>query len=291
MDRRHIYILPTRAGLLYALLIFAMLIGSINYALSLGFFLTFWLAGLGIAAMLHTWRGLAQLEITAGKSSPVFAGQTAMIGVLLNNAQNRPRYAIGYHFTQNPPQFCDIESRAQTAVDISIIAQQRGWFRPGRITFFTEYPLGLFHAWGYAELNCQCLVYPQPALSGDHMNITSEDSTHSGTLTPNGNEDFSGVRNYQKGDSPYRIDWKSSARSMSLYSKTFEGTTQSQLWLNWDDTLGQDIDARISLLTRWVLNANSTGGNWGLNLPGKEISPSSGDTHLHHCLEALALFK
>ena len=41
LSRRHIYILPTRFGWLYALLLIALLIGSINYSLSLGFAMTF----------------------------------------------------------------------------------------------------------------------------------------------------------------------------------------------------------------------------------------------------------
>ncbi|HWU82526.1 MAG TPA: hypothetical protein VN063_03450, partial [Methylophilaceae bacterium] len=40
LTRRHIYILPTRYGLLYGVILIGMLIGSINYTLSLGFFLT-----------------------------------------------------------------------------------------------------------------------------------------------------------------------------------------------------------------------------------------------------------
>ena len=41
LDRKRIYILPTRRGLLFAVFLLVMLLGSINYALSLGFVLTF----------------------------------------------------------------------------------------------------------------------------------------------------------------------------------------------------------------------------------------------------------
>ncbi|HSH53768.1 MAG TPA: hypothetical protein VK967_01965, partial [Methylotenera sp.] len=44
LSRRHIYILPTRFGWLYAMLLIALLTGSINYSLSLGFAMTFLLA-------------------------------------------------------------------------------------------------------------------------------------------------------------------------------------------------------------------------------------------------------
>ena len=54
LNRKRIYILPTRRGLVFAVFLLAMLLGSINYALSLGFVLTFLLAGLGLVGMLHT---------------------------------------------------------------------------------------------------------------------------------------------------------------------------------------------------------------------------------------------
>jgi hypothetical protein len=49
LDRRRVYILPTRAGLLFGLALFTMLLTAINYALALGYALTFLLAGVGLA--------------------------------------------------------------------------------------------------------------------------------------------------------------------------------------------------------------------------------------------------
>ena len=51
LERRRVYILPSRFGLAYGVTIFAMLLGALNYGSSLGFALTFLLAGLGIVIM------------------------------------------------------------------------------------------------------------------------------------------------------------------------------------------------------------------------------------------------
>ncbi|MGQ0525378.1 MAG: DUF58 domain-containing protein, partial [Betaproteobacteria bacterium] len=61
--QRRVFILPTRQGLLFAGVLALMLVGSINYALSLGFVLTFLLVGLGLNAMLYTFRNLANLRV------------------------------------------------------------------------------------------------------------------------------------------------------------------------------------------------------------------------------------
>ncbi len=54
LGSRRIYILPTRNGLYFAVLVLAMLLGSMNYNNSLGFALAFLLAAVGLVAMHHT---------------------------------------------------------------------------------------------------------------------------------------------------------------------------------------------------------------------------------------------
>ena len=51
LTARRTYILPTGVGLIYALMTFAMLLGSMNYNNNLSFVLTFLLIGLGFVAM------------------------------------------------------------------------------------------------------------------------------------------------------------------------------------------------------------------------------------------------
>jgi len=72
--QRRIFILPTRQGYTFAFTVMVLLVASINYALSLGFVLTFTLVSMAGVAMLHTWRNLAHLKLRPGRCDPVFAG-------------------------------------------------------------------------------------------------------------------------------------------------------------------------------------------------------------------------
>ena len=94
LDSRRIYILPTRAGLLFGLALFTMLLAAINYGLALGFALTFLLASVGLVSMLHTWRNLAGLTLRAGRAEPVHAGEIAEFGLIVHNGQGPERWAI-----------------------------------------------------------------------------------------------------------------------------------------------------------------------------------------------------
>lgn len=290
LGRRYLYILPTRHGLLLGLVLVAMLIGAINYTLSLGFVLTFLLAGLGIVAMLHTWRNLAHLSLSSGKIAPVFAGEPLQWPIILKDHHQRPRHAICLQHGASAPRFTDVPVQANATVTLAIPTSQRGWLVPDRVRISTEFPLGLFHAWSYAQLAARGLVYPTAAAPGT---MPPQDDTSAGQghmSASHGDEDFSGLRTYRTGDNPSRIDWKASSRERGLMTKQFEGSAHPTQWLDWRMTAG-DVEQRLSQLARWVLDAEEEGRPYGLRLPGNEIPAGQGALHRHRCLEALALFQ
>ncbi|MEQ1776701.1 MAG: hypothetical protein ABL891_23190, partial [Burkholderiales bacterium] len=93
--QRRVYILPTRQGILFGAVLMMMLLGAINYALSLGFVLTFLLVALAFNAMLFTFRNLARLHVSGGRAHAVFAGGTAQFTLNLANPGGHARYGIG----------------------------------------------------------------------------------------------------------------------------------------------------------------------------------------------------
>jgi uncharacterized protein (DUF58 family) len=289
LDRRHIYILPTRQGLLFVVVLICMLIGSINYGLSLGFGLTFLLGGLSVVAMLHTWRNLAHLTISSGKTAPVFAGADANFGLIVSDLNSRCRYAIGLRLGKSEAVFADIPADGHAEMTMPVRSLHRGWLTPGRLTVFTEFPLGLFHAWSYVNLNHRCLVYPAP-IAARQPPVSGSDGKSGKARTEAGDDDFSGLRAYQHGDSLRRVDWKASAREQGMFSKQFHAASGTTLWLDWALAPALDTESRISQMTRWVMDAHAGGQAYGLRLPGREIAPATGEAQYRKCMEALALF-
>ena len=94
LSQRRIFILPTRAGLLFAAALLAMLTGAINYNLALGHALVFLLAGLALTGMVHAFRNLHGLSIAPGRCAPVFAGEVAYFPLHLASDRNSPRLAL-----------------------------------------------------------------------------------------------------------------------------------------------------------------------------------------------------
>lgn len=291
LGQRRIFILPTRLGLVYAMVLLVMLAGSINYALGLGFVLTFLLGALGVNAMIHTFRNLANLRITGGRSRAVFAGDTALFTIHLENQGDTDRYAIGLTHDRRQSSFVDVMARSTVPATAEVAAPRRGVLRPGRLRLFTRFPLGLYYAWAYVDPDLRCIVYPRPAPSGLPM-PPAESIAGVGTERGHGQEDFAGLRQYHQGDSPRHIAWKAAARDQGLLTKQFTGRAETELWFDWAQLPPQmGIEDRLSHLARWVLDAHAAGLAYGLRVPGTSVEPATGEAQRERCLESLALFE
>ena len=292
LGHRRVYIVPSRLGLLFGGTLGILLVGSINYALSLGFALTFLLAGLGIAGMVQTARNLAQLAVRAGRCDPVFAGESAQfrLGLANGGEYDRPEILLR-HVASGAQRVVDVGAGSAIDAVLAVPTQRRGWLPLGRVMLETRFPLGLFRAWSYVEPDNRCLVYPRPEASA--LPPLAQSAQSGGARAhAQGSDDFSGLRGYQPSDSPRQVAWKAAARSQSMLTKQFAGDAVAELWFDFRDlpaSLG--LEARLSRLAGWVLAAERAGAHYGLRLPGSELVPARGDAHRAACLEALALFE
>lgn len=292
LTQRRVYVLPTRAGLAYATALGVILLGAMNYNLSLGHALVFLLAGLGIVAILHTFRNLAHLSIRPGRCEPVFAGGQARFELVLDNRRADPRTSLRLFIGDEAPLEADIGAHASTLVTVGVPAARRGWLAMPRLTIETTWPLGLVRAWSYAVPTTSCLVYPQPAVKAPPL-PWSPTAARGSTKDGRGADDFSGLRKHQVADPPRHVAWKAVARQQDgpLLTKLFSGAAAQQLWLDWDELAGVgDTEQRLSILARWMIDANTTGIAWGLRLPALRLAPDNGAAQLSAGLRALALY-
>lgn len=296
LTQRRIFILPTRTGYFFAVVLLLLLIASINYSLSLGFLLTFLLAGMGSVSMLHTFRNLAQLSISPGKVDAVFAGDTALFSLVFAN-QGMPRFSVGVKSANRfraeipdaEPIFGDINELGHTTLHLPVRAERRGRLQCGRIEVFTEYPTGLFHAWSYVDFGQRCLVYPRPDPGAGPLPLDAR-SAGTGNIPIRGDEEFQSLRAYKAGDTPRQIAWKALARGQGLLVKEFGATASADLWLDFDFLQGMPVEERLSRLTWWVMEAERAQVPYGLKLPDHSQPPLTGARHRDACLESLALY-
>ena len=289
LTQRRVYILPTKQGFAFALLLFIMLLGSINYSNSLGYFLTFLLASLAIVTIFHTYNNLLKLSFGPAICKPVFAEDHASFIVQANNLNRQTRFSVDAFTPQQFRTMSDIKENAISTLTIQHEFNQRGLIPLPRFTVESRFPFGLFRAWALIQFDQAQLVYPKPS-SDTHLPIKSSGLSEGNKQVDLGTDDFKGLRSYIEGDPLQHIHWKSFARHHTLQTKEFSSTTSNELWLNYSDTTVTGAELKLSQLTRWVLLAEKTNISYGLHLPNSTIKPNAGTLHLESCLKQLALF-
>jgi len=288
LNQRRIYIIPSRQGFGFAGVLLLMLLGDINYNLSLGYMLTFLLATIGGMSMVYAFRNMASIEIRAGQIAPVFAHEQVRFTFLFNNSSKLSRYQLHLHDDAGHRTVFDLLPQQSAEIQLAIPPVQRGWMDSGRLTLYTEFPFGLFHTWTYIHFDVQGLVYPKPAAAQPLPTALADNG--SGKLSTTGDEDFSGLRNYVAGDAMPRIAWKTLARGQRLQVKQFSAGQGQELWLDWSQLPNIATERKLELLTRWVLDADAQGLMYGLRLADGEILPQNGQGHRAECLRRLALY-
>ncbi len=297
MKPRRIYILPTRSWAVLAAVLAAMWYAAVSQSNSVAYLLMFFLASLIMVSAVHTHFALAGLELRVGRIEPVFAGESASVPVEVINATRRVKYAL--HLAPNRQVFKEaahtavgrLTAAGSQAATLTLPTMCRGRVALGRLALTTVYPLGFFRAWRYETSDADFLVYPVPAgtLPLPSGPVLSAETVEGFGV---GGDDFSGVRPYQPGESQRHMDWRAVARGQPLLVKQFRGTGSRRIWLDYTDAAAlAGVEARLSQLCRWIVDAEAQGIAYGLRLPGFETEPSRGHAHRQRCLGALALFE
>jgi len=289
LESRRIYILPTGVGLIYALMSFAMLLGSMNYNNNLSFVLTFLLTGLGLVSMHQCQRNLVGLEVSFAGADPVFAGQSAQFRIALSNRSSKTRRHIQLYAGTIRSDIDDLGPGESRIFRLQIPTTARGYVTLPRFGIRTLFPFELFRAWAWLHMDLQSLVYPAPAEQAPAPPPSKAAHGHR-QHDARGEEDFAGLRRFQVGDAPRHVAWKAFARSGELMSKQFAGADTSSQWFDLAKLAGRDEEFKLSILTRWILDAERAHSDYGLRLNGLAVPPANGDVHRHVCLRELALF-
>ncbi|HEU0277967.1 MAG TPA: DUF58 domain-containing protein [Rhodanobacteraceae bacterium] len=282
LDRRRIYIVPTRTGLGFGLLLATMLIGALNYQNNAALLLTCMLGAALGGSLLLTWRALHGLTLRSVHADHGFCGTRLPLQLAFaDDRRRRPGLRIDVDALV---QSCPLAPDASRAT-VTIPAARRGWMDVPRLRLSNTLPFGLFRAWSWITPAQRCLVYPRP------LGTTRPPAQHDDPAArERGGDEFAGLRDYRAGDAIRHIAWKASARHGDLLVREFDRATPGQpLRLDWNAFTGIDRETRISRLAGLVCDAYAAGRPWILILENQRLlGPDSDNAHYHRCLTALA---
>lgn len=284
LDRRRIYVLPTGFGLAFSLLLLVMLVGALNYGNNPALLLTCLLGATCGASLFAGFRVLSGLGLVAAHAPEAHAGDSLPLHLRFDgNGRARPSLNLRCGEVETASAI------ASSACDVvlPLRPERRGWFRPGRIRVWSEYPLGLFGVWSWVNPDLALLVYPAPESPVPPLPGGAGDRGERSRI--GASEEHSGLRDYRSSDPSRLIAWKASIRHDTLLVRDAEWRAGDALTLDYAQLHELGHEGRISRLAAWVLAADAAQATFTLRLPQAVVGPGDGPTHRAECLRALAL--
>ncbi len=289
LRHKSIYVLPTLQGLGFLVVIALLWLLGTNYENNLVLGSSFLLLSLMIVSVVHAFRNLSGLKLSAQRAHPAFAGELVEFDVLLQAAPGGRHEALSLGWDRSLAVQTDVPRSGESTVTLPHRARWRGWLVPERLRVQSDYPLGLFRVWSWVHLDTQALIYPAPR-SSEQPPQTHLSGQEGEQLSVDNQEEFQGFRSYQTGAPMAHVAWKLYAREQGLHLKDYAGYQSEQVWLDWEGLPGLDQESRLSRLCFWAVEYGKTSGEYGLRLPGLEIPLGRGRDHQTRVLRTLALY-
>ncbi|NTX99525.1 transglutaminaseTgpA domain-containing protein [Deinococcus sp. JMULE3] len=277
---------PTGFGAAFLAVIVLTLIGCVNYALSLGYGLTFLLGGVWVLAAGQALRAARDLTVGVQARGPVPAGSVLPVRVAAQGGRGGVLRASLHASGAQVQGSVTLEEAAGT-LGLLLPTAARGPLDV-RVTLRALDRLGLWQVRLPDPEPLTVLIHPLPEVGAPPPPVRSVPGSGEGVGRAKGDEEFAGLRPYQTGDSPRQVSWRHVARTGQLLTRETDAAQGSARRLDWQDAPG-DPDARAARLAAWVDALHARADAYALHLPGEVIPPGSGEGHRQAALSALAL--
>ncbi len=289
LDHRRLYILPSKAGLGFLALVFALWLLGTNFENNLVFVLCFLLSGFFIVSIHVTHGTLSGLRVKTVRAESVFEGDAAAVELCISQPKARRREQISLCFAGGEPLMITLANAGDTFVTVLVPTTRRGFLDPGLLTVESVSPVGLLRVWSYLRFRFNAVVYPAPV--PDTLHTTSRSGSSGGHYSGTaGAEDYAGLKTYEVGESLRHVAWKQYAREQGLWTKQYSDPVDSRVWVDWNDYTGMDTEQRLARMTWQVCACDADGRVYGLRLPGTDQAPDKGGAHRQAVLRSLALY-
>jgi hypothetical protein len=305
LGKRSVFILPTRQGVYLAFFLLAMLLACINYNLSLGYMLTFFVFSVTLGAMHRTHQNLLGTRMEVLPVEAVFAGEMLKLPFTIENPSAQVKHALhtaprGDKTNLHTHQ-CSLPSKAQAALSLSLAPLPRGTHHLPTLEISSRYPLGLWRAWSYVFPLGTVTVYPEPKSPLPHLLALPQQLSSAAVH-------IASTRDTQ-GDAVSHIENSASATARSIHWPALAKGQLAQRILENDapPPIAQGVllslagctvvglEAQLSQLCFAIQHCETHGVPFvmqlgGVNYPSSEQA-SSAPAHVQQCLQALAAYE
>ena len=299
--KRVSYLTFTYEGRRYVAALFLIGLAAINTGNNLLYLIVSMLLSLIVVSGFmseSTIRGLwvkRNVPERAWKNSPIRIAYTVK-----NLKASLPSYSVAF----KESQVQDLEGTGSYSVKInksstvtlssSYKFNKRGLYTLYGVDITTRFPFGLFTKGKTAELINDIIVYPK----AETVNINAKVRGSSHGLEESSRKGYGGdaigARPYGESDDSRHIDWKSSARSLTLMHKEFSSDSDREavvVFRNYRGSNEEYFEEKVDEAASMVKTLIDKGYSVGLKTLDSEIAPQRGDAHMDSLMKELALIE
>ena len=274
----------TSEGGAWFVLSFLIFLIATNYNNNVVFLLACLLLGVWLLSAWLTLKNMVGLNCLHWSVDPCFEGSDAVYRLLVEAHDGQSHFEIGCDEANETHRVTELNKGKRHWLLFNTKMDVRGNHKPSDTSVFSTWPFGLWQASCTTPDIPLCLVYPKP------MGNQPLPSLDQRCLDIHSTDELSGLRSYQEGDNLRYIDWKAMARSEQTLVKIFDGDHQQQtLWLDAKNVQVVDFEDKCRQLSRWVVECERQGIQYGLRVGAAMLSPGSTRIHQHLSLRLLAL--
>jgi uncharacterized protein (DUF58 family) len=294
---------PTRDGWWCLFAAFGLGFAALNTGNNLLYVLVCMLLGLILVSGILSEQSMRGLRLTPVLPEDIHAGRPALFGATI---ENRKRWLASHSLTievlgagngrSAPERYLylpRLEARGDRLLGWEQTLAARGRQRLPGIRVTTRFPFGLFVKSSRVLLDSEVIVYPAvQAVSRDLLRPVG--GAGAAPLRRRGRgDDLYNLRDYQSGDDPRLIHWRSSAKRQSLTVRELEAETTPDARLVLEGTGRTDpqrLEVRLSQAASLAVHLLGAGAAVGLAGPGIRVPLGRGRGQERRILTALALY-
>ncbi|PKM20030.1 MAG: hypothetical protein CVV11_00505 [Gammaproteobacteria bacterium HGW-Gammaproteobacteria-15] len=277
-----IFILPTRYGWWFVLLIALLYLLGTNYQNNLILLLCYLLLSVFLVNIVLAYQNMSGLTLQCQQAAEGFAGTDTTVTV--NLSSDKKHFMLNMNFVRHNETV--LLSQPATTASLNLTGTKRGKYTLPRIKITSQYPFGLWRAWSYVALAQPYWVYPAPDADKSAVNVAATDSSQQAktdageTLAP-----------YRAGDSVRHMVWKRLARDPTnpvVRQQHFSAQAEPS-WIVVPALSGDALERALRYACQQLLQLEQSGSSYGLKLPALTLPQAKGPQHLQRCLQELAL--
>lgn len=291
------YIVPTGFGFTFAAVSLIQLFMAIGFNNNLLYFFVFFLISMALSGMWLTNKNVDLFQVSEITANTLFANEENQLQVHFRNLNLKSflwdiEISIDDKKNQRRSERIDevLSGKITRRSYINWTPATRGLSKSPRLVIQSRFPFSMLRAWKYFDQKTEFIIYPEKKGQKSIPREISQQLQDDVDPALDNRGLFRDHREFQKTDSPNKIDWKVSLKHQKHFVKNYESGDEKKILIDWKMTSQiANFEDKISQLALWVDISTKNHELYSLKINQYQTDYGCDGNHYKSCMEKLAL--